>query len=119
MDDDEMMRIICEKIFSYLNFEVDLVDDGEKAVKLFAESKEKGNNYDLTLLDIQVISGMNGIKAAEKIWAMDPDACLVAISGDTFDPAMEHYEKYHFSNALPKPFTVEAVEELLKHLLDD
>ncbi len=116
MDDDEMMRIICKKIFTYLKCEVDLADEGGKAIRLFSEATETGNHYDLVVLDLHVSNGLSGVDAASQIHKLSPDANIVAISGDTLDPVMENFKKYHFCNALPKPFTLEMVEKLFNRL---
>lgn len=116
MDDDDMMRIICKKLFAYLNCDVDIADEGLKAVTLFSHAIETGNPYDLVVLDLHVNSGMDGIEAASQLYSKNPDVCMIAISGDSLDPVMENYRKYHFVAALPKPFTLDMVEALFNRL---
>ncbi len=116
MDDDEMMRIICSKLFKFLDCEVDVADEGGKAVQLFAEALQNDRRYDMVGLDLRVSLGMSGVDAAKKIWELEPDVKMVAISGDCLDPVMMNFSKYHFTATLPKPFTLDIVEELLSQL---
>lgn len=113
MDDEEMMLTISAKMFEHFNCEVTKVEKGEEAVRAFEEGRTHGAPYDFVLLDLQVINGLNGITAAEKIHALDPQATLIAMSGNESDEVMLHFSDYHFVAAVGKPFSIDTVQALI------
>lgn len=113
LDDDEMMRIISQRMFEHFNCEVTTVDNGEDAVKEFVEGRSHGEAYDLVLLDLHIDDGMNGVDAAAEIHAIAPQTMMVVMSGDSRDEVMLHFKEYHFAAAMEKPFSIDAVEEML------
>jgi signal transduction histidine kinase/DNA-binding LytR/AlgR family response regulator len=117
MDDEEMMRLINKKMFEHYGCEVTLAVNGEEAVALYQEKLESGNGFDLVLLDLWVNDGMGGLEAARMITALDPEATMVAISGDGGSEPMLRYAEYDFVAALAKPFSIDLVEDLVKRFL--
>lgn len=43
----------------------------------------------------------------------DPDAVVLVSSGYSEDPVMSHYKDYGFSGVLTKPYTIEALANVL------
>lgn len=113
MDDEELMLTISAKMFEYFNCSVTTVEEGEQAVSAFEEGRINGAPYDLVLLDLQIDDGMNGVDAAAKIHALDPEATLVAMSGNDRDEVMMHFRTFHFVAAVAKPFSIDKVESLM------
>lgn len=114
LDDDEMMRTIISRMFEQFNTEVTTVVEGSEAVDMVKKGARQGLFYDLILLDLRIDRGMNGVEAAEKIYAIDPQASMVAMSGDGEDEVMLCYQDYHFCTAVAKPFSMDIIEKLLK-----
>ena len=73
-----------------------------------------GNPFDLCLLDLKVHGGLGGLEAARRIVEIEPEAKLIAVSGDPGSKEMLHFRDYHFVAALAKPFSIDAVEELVR-----
>jgi signal transduction histidine kinase/DNA-binding LytR/AlgR family response regulator len=117
MDDEEMMRLINRKMFEHYGCMVSVATSGEEAVSLFRQQREAGQPFDLCLLDLRVHGGMGGLEAAREIMQIDPEAQLVAVSGDPGSEEMQHYREYHFVAALAKPFSIDVVEEIVLRLL--
>jgi two-component system, cell cycle sensor histidine kinase and response regulator CckA len=117
MDDEEMMRLINKKMFEHFGCTVSLATTGEEAVELYREQQAVGKKYDLVLLDLLVNGGMGGMEAAKRIAALDPEAVMVAISGDSGNEVMCSYAEHHFVAALAKPFSIDAVEDLVNRFL--
>ena len=113
MDDEELMLTIAAKMFEYFNCRVTTVVEGGQAVEAFKEGLDGGTSYDLVLLDLQIDDGMNGVGAAEKIHTLDPQATLVAMSGNDRDEVMVRFKDYHFVAAVAKPFSIDKVESLM------
>ena len=117
MDDEEMMRLINRKMFEHYGCMVSVASNGEEAVVLFERQYQADQPFDLCLLDLRVHGGMGGIEAARRIRQTAPEAKLVAVSGDAGSREMLHYQDYHFDAALAKPFSIDAVEEIVRRFL--
>lgn len=117
MDDEEMMRLITKKMFEHFGCVVTVASNGEEAVTLYQQGVAAGRRFDLTLLDLRVDSGMGGFEAVHEILTLDPEAAVVAISGDSSNDVMLHYGDHHFAFALAKPFSIDAVEEMIHRFL--
>ena len=117
MDDEEMMRVITKKMFEHFGCVVTVVLNGDEAVDLYRQRLAEGKRFDLTMLDLRVNNGTGGLEAARTIIAMDPEAAMVAISGDSSNEAMLYYGDHHFAYALAKPFSIDAVEEMIDRFL--
>lgn len=117
MDDDEMMRLINKKMFEHYGCGVTLAATGEEAITLYRKKLLSGKGFDLVLLDLRVDGGMGGLEAARRITALDPEAAMIAISGDSTCDIMQQYAENNFVAALAKPFSIDAVEDLIHRFL--
>jgi len=97
VDDEKSIRDSIKMILEYEHYEVDLAEDGAKALM-----KIENNNFDLVLLDIKM-PGMDGMEVLGKIKELYPDLPVVMISGHgTIETAVEATKKGAF-DFLPKP----------------
>jgi PAS domain S-box-containing protein len=118
VDDVAINRIIAINLLESTGIEIDEADDGDAAVKAFAESP--ANTYDIIYMDVQMPK-MNGYDASMAIRALDrPDAKtipIVALTANAFkediDKALEHGMNAH----LAKPMDPEKVLEVTFKLL--
>ena len=78
-DDKDVTRIIQEALSIYGYEKVTCAGDGEEAVRAYPEVLP-----DLVLMDIDM-PVMDGYEAARRIRALDPDARIVVITGNTSD----------------------------------
>ena len=117
MDDEEMMRLINKKMFEHYGCQVVLAATGEEAVARYREQLDANQAFDLVLLDLLVKGGMGGLDAARRITELNPEAALVAISGDSTSEVMQRYAEYNFIAALAKPFSIDAVEAIVRQFL--
>jgi PAS domain S-box-containing protein len=117
MDDEEMMRLINKKMFEHFGCTVTLATNGEEAVALYQKKCATGERFDLVLLDLRIDGGMGGLEAADRIAAQDPEAAMVAISGDSGNEVIRYYTEHNFVAALAKPFSIDAVEDLVNRFL--
>ncbi|MCL1981354.1 MAG: response regulator [Proteobacteria bacterium] len=117
MDDEEVMRVINKKMFEHFGCSVMLASNGREAIELYRQQLTKGQRFDLVLLDLVVHGGLGGMEAASTISALDPEAVLVAISGDSTSEVMQNCGDYHFAASLAKPFAIDSVKELVERFL--
>ena len=62
-------------------FSVETRSQGEEAVDSVAAAVKAGNPYSIVFLDIRMPPGIDGITAAKKIRALDPDVNIVIVTG--------------------------------------
>lgn len=99
-----------------LGYKVTSTSEGMEAVAVFSEAKNRGDDFDLVLLDLTVTGGMGGKDAVKKIIEIDPSAVVIVVSGFADDPVMENPSAYGFSGELVKPFRKSDLTALLKRM---
>ncbi len=73
-------------------FEVHSRNQGDAAVEAVAVSMKFGKPYSIVFIDIRMPPGIDGIEAAKKIRAMDPNVNIVVVTGSV-SPAPEDLGK--------------------------
>lgn len=64
-----------------VRFSVDARNQGEPAVEAVQEAISAGQPYSIVFLDIRMPPGIDGIEAAKRIRALDPDVNIVIVTG--------------------------------------
>jgi two-component system, cell cycle sensor histidine kinase and response regulator CckA len=113
MDDERVIRNICSKMLECLSYQVTTCSSGEAALALYGEARESGAPYRVVIVDLTVAGGMGGKETARKILDFDPGACLIVSSGYSNDPVLADFRSYGFHAAMPKPYTLSDLEEVL------
>ena len=116
MDDEEMIRLIAVEVLGDLGYLPKMCNDGEEAVKMYAEALQAEKPFDAVIMDLTIPGGMGGREAAERIRALDTTACLIVSSGFSNDTVMSEFEKHGFRAALPKPYRAAELVQLLNSL---
>jgi two-component system cell cycle sensor histidine kinase/response regulator CckA len=118
MDDDEMMRSMSVSILNRLGYEVELAEDGQKAIDLYQAAMAANHLFDAVILDLTVPGGMGGEKAIQALTRIDPRVIAIASSGNHEDPVMQNYKQYGFKAALAKPYMISQLSEILSAVLE-
>ena len=66
---------------------------GEEAVEAVRKAVEAGSPYEVAFLDVRMPPGIDGVKAAERIRAIDPDISIVMVTGYSDVPVEEIAER--------------------------
>ncbi|GEM_PF-486608 len=67
MDDEEAVRDIASRMLKRIGYEnVDCVEDGAEAVKLYKEAMASGETFSLVILDLTIPGGMGGMRWSPK-----------------------------------------------------
>jgi len=117
MDDDDMIRTVGESLLERIGLKVVSVSEGESAVKIFQEYYEKGEPFDLVILDLTIKGGMGGLEAFSAMRMISPEVKGVVSSGYSSDPVMSNYIEYGFSGVLKKPYLFNELSSLLKKII--
>ena len=107
MDDEEGIRDLLSRMLSRLGHRCQVTDEGEMALRVYQDSKDREQAFDIVILDLTVKGGKGGREAIEKILAYDSEAVCIASSGYSEDPVMSRFEDFGFSGVLKKPYGVE------------
>jgi len=91
--------------------------NGEKAIKLFAESKKNKTAIKALLLDLTINGGMGGKEAITEIRRIDNNVPAFASSGYSEDPVMSNPAGYGFTDSISKPYRITELAELLNRNL--
>ena len=60
---------------------ITVCSQGDAAVALFQEAHDKGEPFDVIVLDVRMPPGISGVEAAENIRGVDKDVPIIFISG--------------------------------------
>jgi two-component system cell cycle sensor histidine kinase/response regulator CckA len=117
MDDEEIVRIVVQRLLLQCGFEAELAKDGAEMLRLYREAKETGKPYAAVILDLIIQSGMGGQEAMKNLIDYDPDAKVIVSSGYSNDSIMANFRDYGFSGFLPKPYKIEELKRVMKDII--
>jgi DNA-binding NtrC family response regulator len=117
MDDEMMIRDLCTRMLEKMGYETDVADNGETALRKFAEGLSTGKRLDAAILDLTVKGGLGGREIVNRMTGLDPRIKVIASSGFADDPAMGDPAAFGFAGVLAKPYTWETLKNLLDDLL--
>ncbi|MDA8346342.1 MAG: PAS domain S-box protein [Thermaerobacter sp.] len=117
MDDDAAVRQIAERMLRNLGHLADGVGEGAAAVARCKEALQRGEHYDLAILDLTVSGGMGGEEASSRLREIDPGIKLIASSGYSNDAILADHAAHGFDGVLAKPYRVGDLEQLIDGLL--
>ncbi len=113
MDDEESIRSIADLFFKKLNYKIVLTSHGQETIDIYQNQFENGTPFDFVFLDLKIPDGMDGPTCAKELLKINPNAKIIAISGDI---VMSEYKEQGFVKALKKPFRVAGIQTILKEL---
>jgi len=117
MDDEDMIRLVTGKMLYQLGYAAEFVKNGDDAIKVYKKAKNSSKGFDAVIMDLTIPGGMGGKETIKKLIDVDPQVKAIIASGYTHDPVMSEYKQYGFSGAVPKPFTIEELGNLLQSIL--
>lgn len=113
MDDEELVRSVAAAMIASLGHQVDEAVDGEEAVLLVERALAAGAPYDIVILDLTVRGGMGGGEAIGRIRAATPGVRAVVSSGYSDSAVVADFRAHGFDASLDKPYTIEALRDIL------
>ncbi|WP_111980249.1 ATP-binding protein [Algibacillus agarilyticus] len=111
-EDNEINQIIIQTMLENTKATIDIVDNGELAVKAFSR-----NDYDLVLMDIQM-PVMDGIQAFLQISAINPRVPVIALTANVMAEDIKRYKKLGFKHYMGKPLDIELLYNTLSSILE-
>jgi two-component system cell cycle sensor histidine kinase/response regulator CckA len=113
VEDESSVQTVVGRLLRKLGYTVLIADDGLEGASLFAQCSEE---IDLVITDI-VMPGQTGIEMAQELRSRRPGLKILFLSGYAgHDP--DSLESPLPQPFLPKPFSVEALAESVRGILD-
>lgn len=111
MDDEVRISEVLSLMLQRMGYKIDTAPDGERAVSLFDDARMQGDEFAVVILDLVIPEGLGGKETVSLLRSRDPDIPIIVSSGYSNDPVMADYQRFGFSDSLPKPYTKKALEE--------
>lgn len=117
LEDDLMVRDLMRRALEKFGYEVVETGDGAHTLRLYEDALKQGRPYDLAILDLTIPDGMCGRETMLHLRRLDPQILAIVSSGYRDDPVMKDWTAYGFIAALPKPYQVENLLQLVSSAL--
>ena len=114
VDDEIVIRNLCELVLSKLGYTVLKASDGESALKIFVEQMEK---IDLVILDI-IMPGMGGEKCLQELLKYKPDLKVLIASGFSGKIGGGSLLETGIKGFIHKPFEMNYLVSTVRDVLD-
>ena len=119
-EDDEALRYLARDVLNDLGYTVLLAKDGEEAVEMYAENRER---IDMLLLDV-VMPRIGGTVAYERIRQLDGDVPSIFMTGYSSEMVRNRFvdQKMLLEESeavvIQKPYSVEGLGRKIREVLD-
>ncbi len=113
VEDEETLRLSLAENLSKKGFEVQAVDSGEQAIKLWTH-----DNFDLILLDVKLPGGMDGIEILEKIRQVDQTVLVIMMTAFGDVAAAVRAMKLGAYDYINKPFMLDEMILVLRKAME-
>ena len=117
MDDEEVIRNLLSSMLSRLGYAVESAREGAEAVALYRRAKEQGTPFDVVIMDLVIVDGMDGKEAIDKLRDIDPQVKAIVSSGYSNDPVLADFQRYGFQGVLAKPYHLEELSTVLQQVI--
>ena len=118
VDDDYALRSLLAKELEEVSFEVRAAEDGDEAIQLVRSESEKGQGFDVILLDIKMpkVDGFEVLKYAR---AKIPQTKVIMVTG--YAEVKNAIESFRLgaSNIISKPFDLDEVVVSIERALQE
>ena len=117
MDDEEVIRVLLSSMLSRLGYAVESAREGAEALALYRRAKEQGTPFDVVIMDLVIVDGMDGKEAIDKLRNIDPQVKAIVSSGYSNDPVLADFQRYGFQGVLAKPYHLEELSTVLQQVI--
>ena len=117
MDDEYVIRFAISKHLGHLRYEVEAVEEGSEAIRLYESASGKGKPFDAVIMDLTISGGMGGKETIKRLLEIDPEVRAIVVSGYANDPIMANYKEYGFKGVLAKPHEIHELDEALQKVI--
>ena len=119
MDDEEIVLEVLQKLLEESGYEVLTARNGDEAVAVYKQALTSDSPVDAVILDLTIPGGMGGAETLKCLQTEDPNVVAIASSGYSNNPIMSDYQQYGFQGVLPKPYTLQNLNQILNSVLSN
>jgi CheY-like chemotaxis protein len=112
MDDEEPVRVVCERLLSRLGFAVKTARHGAEALELARSAVSAGSPFNVAILDLTIPGGLGGAEIADQLRHESPATRLVVSSGHEQQGCGE------WNGRLNKPYRLDELSAVLRRALE-
>lgn len=114
VEDEEMVRVLVERMLDQLGYIVLTARDGERAIDTV---KTHTGNIDLLLTDV-IMPNMTGQVLKEKVATLNPRIRVLFMSGYTSDILSRQGIREDETHIIDKPFTIKHLSRRIREILE-
>ena len=114
MDDEEVIRDVCNALLTHLGYEAEVAIEGVEAIEMYRKAMESEKPFDMVILDLTNKVGMGGAETMAKLLEIDPAVKAIVATGYSNDPIISNFREHGFRSPLPKPFTLDQLKTALQ-----
>ncbi|MCB2186191.1 MAG: PAS domain S-box protein [Deltaproteobacteria bacterium] len=103
VDDEAAVRDISREALESFGYQVALASQGREALELYTAAQERGEAYDLVILDLSM-PVMDGRQCLAELWQVDPGARVIVATGHIADHRELPGLGLEVTGVLGKPF---------------
>jgi CheY-like chemotaxis protein len=115
VDDEEPIRDSGHQVLSSFGYKVITAEDGENAIQIFEQEKEK---IDLVILDL-IMPGMGGKHCLERMMQINPKAKVVIASGFSADENTKKSIDKLAKGFVKKPYDMQQILYVARDVLEN
>lgn len=119
MDDKSFVRNAAMKALKLFGYEVEGVANGEEVLTLYKREMDKGDPFDLVILDLTIPGGMGGEDTLKQLRKINPEVKAIVSSGYSDAPVMAEYKKHGFNAVVRKPYRYEELCEIVNEVIKE
>ncbi len=113
MDDEQpVLDTVCQMVED-LGHECIQALDGDQALQLYREQRNRQQPVDLVVMDLTIPGGRGGKDTIKDLLQVDPQAKAIVASGYSQDPIMANYRQHGFCATLPKPYSFDELAAVI------
>ncbi len=117
VDDEPGVRQALSQIARSRGFDVATVATSDAALQSYKDRLHARQPFSAVLLDLNLRSGLNGWEVFAAIRRMNPEASVVATSGQYSQGDVERFQAMGFAGFLPKPYSLERFDHVMRAAL--
>lgn len=117
MDDEALVRDVAAEMLAALGHEVETAGDGAEALARYRAAAERGERFDVVILDLTVRGGAGGQETNRRLLEFDPGARTIVSSGYSDGAGLATFRDRGFRGRLNKPYRLEELQDVLAAVL--
>lgn len=116
VDDDDMLAGVVEAMLDQLGYRATAVRSGEEAIAAYRRAMVEEDDYAAVVVDLLLREGIGGRETVQQLRQIEGRVRAIATSGNGEDPVMRNPQAHGFDMSLPKPFSVDDLQEVLRRV---